>query len=165
MGRYKSRFKDTDKDAGRFIQLPVVVLECPNYRLLSYPARALLLELAIQFRGSNNGSLLLSYAFLKKRGWTSSDVIHRAKKQLIELGFIYETVKGCRPNKASWYALTWRGIDKIDGYDPHAIGGFPRSAYMNSKKYLNPPNGAKSSSIGPHEKLETSVTAPLSGSM
>lgn len=143
MGRYIPKYKDTDKDGGRFIQLPVVVLECKNYKLLSYPARALLIELARQFRGDNNGSLLLSMAYLKKQGWTSSDVVARAKKQLIELGFIHETVKGHRPNKASWYAITWRGLDKLDGYDPHATGSFVRSAYIKYGTQNTPLNPFK----------------------
>lgn len=146
MGRVKSKYKDIDKDGGRFIQMPVVVLECESYKRLSYPAKALLFELARQFRGGNNGSLLLSMAYLKKQGWTSSDVVARAKKQLIEYGFIHETVKGHRPNKASWYAVTWRGLDRLNGYDPHAIGSFERSAYAKrgiSAEVLNPLKGGQ----------------------
>jgi hypothetical protein len=44
--------------------------------------------------------LLLSRNFLEPRGWKSADVIHRAKQELLEAEFIFETVKGRRPNRA-----------------------------------------------------------------
>jgi hypothetical protein len=168
MGRYPSKFKDIDKDGGRFIQLPVAVLECKNYKLLSHPAKALLIELARQYRGGNNGSLLLSMAYLKPRGWSSSDVVQRAKNQLLDLGFIFETVKGHRPNKASWYALTWRGLDQINGYDPHAKGAFVRSAYSKSPEINNsliPSNKIEPMLIAPSERLDNSLPTPSQGAM
>jgi hypothetical protein len=168
MGRVKSKYKDNTKDGGRFIQLPVVVLECQNYQKLGYPAKALLIELARQFTGMNNGRLLLSKKFLAKQGWNSSDVISRAKKELLEYGFIYETVKGHRPNKAGWYAVTWRTLDKIDGYDYGANKGFVRSAFNNLKiknTSLNPPNGLKHQSIAPSNGLKTLSITPLKGTV
>jgi hypothetical protein len=64
-----------------------------------------------------------------KRGWNSSDTITNAKRQLLDGGFIYETVMGHRPNKASWYAVTWMALDKLPGYDYGAYEGFRRGAY------------------------------------
>ena len=168
MGRERSRYKDNTKDMGRFIQLPVVVLECQNYISLGYPAKALLIELARQFTGMNNGRLLLSMKFLKKYGWNSSDVVARAKNELIESGFIYETVKGHRPNKASWYAITWRALDKIDGYDHGAEKYFIRSAYTQQQfktKLLNPLNGLKHPTIAPSGGVKTSHSIPLGGAV
>jgi len=168
MGRERSKYKDNTKDGGRFIQLPVVVLECPNYQKLSFPAKALLIELARQFTGINNGRLLLSMKFLKKQGWNSSDVISRAKKELIEFGFIFETVKGHRPNKASWYAITWRNLDKIEGYDYGSMKNFTRSAYNNiviKINTLNPSSGAKSHSIEPSVGIRVASTTPLEGAI
>ena len=168
MGRERSKYKDNTKDMGRFIQLPVVVLECPNYINLGYPAKALLIELARQFTGMNNGRLLLSMKFLKKHGWNSSDVVARAKNELIEAGFIYETVKGHRPNKASWYAITWRMLDKIDGYDHGAEKYFVRSAYTQyaiKTKLLNPPGGLKTPLIAPSYGITISPPTPLAGAI
>ena len=168
MGRERSKFKDNTKDMGRFIQLPVVVLECQNYISLGYPAKALLIELARQFTGMNNGRLLLSMKFLKKYGWNSSDVVARAKNELIEAGFIYETVKGHRPNKASWYAITWRALDKIDGYDHGAEKYFIRSAYTQQPiktKVLNPSSGLRSPTIAPSSGVKTPPSIPLAGAI
>jgi len=73
--------------------------------------------------------LLASSAYLVKRGWKSNDVISRAKRDLIEAGFIFETVMGHRPNRASWYALTWQALDRLPGYDAGALESFRRSAF------------------------------------
>ena len=131
-GRNKSSKGDAGRDAGGFVALPWSVLDCPAYTALSYPARALLMEVARQFVRDNNGRMLLSIAHLRKRGWKSSDVITRAKRELLAAGFIFETVMGHRPNKASWYAVTWRALDKLHGYDEGATASFVRGAYMST---------------------------------
>jgi hypothetical protein len=83
----------------------------------------------MQFKGDDNGRMLLSLAYLSKRGWNSPDVILRAKRQLLDGNFIFETVKGHRPNKASWYAVTWRKLDNIKGFDPGVEKAFEQGAY------------------------------------
>ena len=119
----------TNRDAGGFVALPWAVLDCPAYSKLSHPARSLLIEFARQFVRNNNGRLLASSTYLRKRGWNSPDVITRAKRDLLNAGFIFETVMGHRPNKASWYAVTWLGLDNLKGYDAGAKELFQRSAY------------------------------------
>lgn len=137
-GRNTRKRIDTGRDSGGFIALPWSVVDCLAYAKLSHPARSLLMEIARQFVRDNNGRLLASATYLRKRGWNSSDVISRAKRELINAGFIYETVKGHRPNKASWYAVTWHILDKLAGYDAGAMQGFQRSAYLygNENKIL-----------------------------
>lgn len=109
--------------------MPWSVLDCPAYGRLSHPGRSLLWEFARQVVKDNNGRLLCSKNYLAPRGWTSSDVITRAKRELLDAGFIHETVMGCRPNKASWYAVTWRALDRLQGYDAGAEASFVRGAY------------------------------------
>ncbi len=121
--------KDTGRMAGGFVAIPWVVLDSPSFADLSHPARSLLLELARQFMGDNNGRLLASAAHLSKRGWNSTDVITRAKRELVNAGFLHETVQGHRPNKASWYALTWQTLDRHPGFDPGAVEAFRRGAF------------------------------------
>jgi hypothetical protein len=117
---------------GGFAAIPWVVLDSPAYAALSHPARALLVEVARQFTGNNNGRLLLSPAYLSKRGWNSSDVIARAKLALINAGFVYQTVQGHRPNKASWYALTWQTLDRHSSFDPGAYDLFRRGSFATA---------------------------------
>lgn len=106
-GRNKRSRTDSGRDSGGFVALPWAVLDCPAYARLSMHARALLLEVARQYVRDNNGRLLLSRDYMAKRGWKSSDMLTKAKRELLDAGFIFETVKGHRPSKASWYAVTW----------------------------------------------------------
>jgi hypothetical protein len=149
----KRRGYTIDRDPGGFIAMPWSVLDCPAYSRLSHPAKALLFEVARQFVKDNNGRLLISRAYMAKRGWKSSDTITNAKRQLLDGGFIYETVMGHRPNKASWYAVTWLGLDKLPGYDAGACEGFKRSAYLQNSALkitsLRPPDGTCKSSTAP----------------
>jgi hypothetical protein len=131
-GRNNKIKNDSSPDAGGFVALPWCVLDCPAYSKLSHPARSLLIEFARQFVRDNNGRLLASSSYLRKRGWNSPDVITRAKRELLKEGFIFETVMGHRPNKASWYAVTWRSLDNLKGYDTGAKEMFHRGAYALS---------------------------------
>lgn len=130
--RSKRKKSDSGRDGGGFVALPWSVLDCPAYARLSHPARGLLLEFARQYVRDNNGRLLGSYAYLGPRGWASKDVITRAKRELLEAGFIFETAKGQRPNKASWYAITWYALDKLDGFDAGVTAAFQRGAYRET---------------------------------
>ncbi len=191
-GRSENRKRrDTSRDSGPFIALPFSVLDCPGYAKLSHPARSLLLEVARQLKGHDNGRMLLSHAHLVKRGWKSADVINRAKKELIAHNFIFETVKGQRPNKASWYAVTWRSLDKLHGFDPGVETAFEQGAYkhdmplptINVKKLkgyqvkkgaLSPPNqnavltpshGLDGRAIVPCDGVEQPVPIPSDGAI
>ena len=135
--RNKHARRSTERDGATFLALPHCVLDSEAYKRLSHPAKCLLIDIASQLRGGNNGRLLASFAHLRQRGWNSADVISRAKAKLLMEGFIHETVKGCRPNKASWYAVTWIHLDKLKGYDYGAEGSFVRSAYAKPTS-LNP---------------------------
>lgn len=168
--RHNSRKRGgSGRDAGGFIALPWLVLDCPAYARLSYPARALLLEIARQYVRDNNGRLLASAAYLSKRGWNSSDVITRAKRELLEARFIYETVKGHRPNKASWYAITWQTLDQHSGYDIGAAASFERGSYRVCEplriEALKPARGATSNSVAPANGAAGARSTPSHGAI
>ena len=167
-GRNKNNKGDSGRDAGGFVALPWTVLDCPAYACLSAHAKALLMEVARQWVRDNNGRLLLSRAYMATRGWKSNDTIAKAKSELIEGGFIFETVKGHRPNKASWYAVTWQRLDKIPGYDTGAAQCFERRAYLKNqplKKCLTPPGGTGMVPIAPPHGTGRTPTVPPHGVM
>lgn len=149
--------------------MPWSVLDSVAFARLSHPARSLLFEIARQFVRDNNGRLLASAAYLSKRGWNSTDVITRAKRELIEAGFIFETVKGHRPNKASWYAVTWQTLDKLPGYDAGAVECFERGAYQKDRPVKNaslrPSHGVKSPSIAPSHGVGRMPPTPSHGAI
>lgn len=167
--RNKGRKGDSGRDTGGFVALPWSVLDCPAYARLSHPARALLFELARQFVRDNNGRLLLSAAYLSKRGWRSADVITRAKRELLEAGFVHETVKGHRPNRASWYAVTWRALDRLQGYDAGAAETFQRGAYQQKKPIQNAPlvpsHGVERPAIARSHGVEKAPPTPSHGAI
>ena len=163
MAKGKSKYS-SGRDPGGFVALPWSVLDSAAYQGLSHPARSLLMELARQYVRDNNGRLLCGLAYLKPRGWTSKDVITRAKRELLDAGLIFETCKGARPNKASWYAVTWYVLDKHPGYDPEAAD-FRRGAYQQQKKILSPSPGPEGGVIGPSPGLEGKDIGPSPGPM
>ena len=103
--------KSNHRDGSRFVALPYLLLDSPAFLGLSFSARGLLVDVARQYSGSNNGRLVVCDKALKPRGWTSPATIHKAKRELLETGFLCETRKGQKPNKASWFALTWQTLD------------------------------------------------------
>ena len=164
----KNKPKD-DRDGGGFMAIPWSVTDSAAYQRLSYPAKALLIEIARQFVKNNNGALLCSMRYLREHGWKSSDVVSRAKKELLLNGLIHETVRGHRPNKASWYAITWRGLDNLKGFDPEAKLTFVRSAYRNREvlkiKSLSPGTGTNDTLIAPGEGQRGAIPIPSKGAV
>ena len=167
--RNRGQKGDTGRDSGGFIALPWSVLDCPAYARLSMHARALLLEVARQFVRDNNGRMLLSRVYMATRGWKSMDMLNKCKAELIEAGFIFQTVQGHRPNKASWYAVTWRALDKLPGYDAGAEKCFERGAYQKRQPVngasLRPPDGTEKAVIVPPHGTDTLPTVPPHGAM
>lgn len=165
----KRKGHDHGRDAGGFVAIPWTVLDCPAYQCLSHPAKALLLEVARQFVRDNNGRMLLSRACMATRGWKSCDTIAKAKAELLDAGFIFQTVQGHRPNKASWYAVTWRALDKMQGYDAGTDQLFRRGAYQQNMPLKNasltPPAGAGKARIAPPHGVERSPTVPPAGAI
>lgn len=174
MGKMRGRKDDSWRDAGPFIALPWAVLDSAAYTRLGHSARGLLLELCRQYVQGNNGRLLASRAHLAPRGWKSADVIDRAKKELLAAGFIHETVKGQRPNKASWYALTFYRLDRIPGFDAGAAESFRRSAFRDADPLPKPKptreelyrkwdRPEKNAGLSPSAGTEKAAIAPSAG--
>jgi hypothetical protein len=115
----RSKFKgDGDRcDGTTFIRLPDVLIESPGYRRASFTARALLIDVALQYKGHNKGKLVACAKYLKPKGWSSNGTVLRALHELQDCGLIFETRKGARPNKAAWFALTWRDLNQVVGLD------------------------------------------------
>ena len=112
-----------------FVGVPYSVLNSPLYLALSPYAVKLLIDVAAQYRGDNNGDLSVAWKLMQPRGWRSEATLHKVKRELLDAGFLYETRKGRRPNVCSLFALTWFLIDDCDKFDPGAKAGFTRGEY------------------------------------
>ena len=97
-----------------FLGLPHHVLDHDNFRTLSPRATKLVIDIAAQYRGNNNGDLSAPLSLMKKRGWNSSDQLHKAKKELVENDVIRVARQGGL-NRCNLYALTWLPIDECNG--------------------------------------------------
>ncbi len=117
------------RDGGGFIALPLSVLDSIAYKQATPYAKALLIDMAAQLRGDNNGDLAACWRFMKERGWQSQTTLLKAKRELIARKLIVETRMGARPNKASLYAVTWLALDDCRGKLEIKPQSFPRGAY------------------------------------
>ena len=100
--------------SGSFVSFPHSVLKHPAFATLTTRATKLLIDLATQYRGKNNGDLSMPLSQMRNRGWNSSDQLHKAKNELLERGLILVSRQGGR-NKCSLYAVTWQPIDECKG--------------------------------------------------
>lgn len=125
--RYKNA-KDK-RDGETHIGLPHCVLNGAAYLSLNSHARMLLLDLAAQYRGDNNGDLCAAWKVMHPRGWKSEATLNKAKQDLIASELVVETRKGARPNKCSLFALTFYALDDCGGKLDITAKSFPRGAY------------------------------------
>lgn len=98
----------------RFTGIPHVVMDHLCYISLRHTSVRLLLDLARQYNGFNNGDLSAGWALMHKRGWKSRDTLANAIRELSEHGLILQTRQGGR-NKCNLYALTWQSVDECRG--------------------------------------------------
>ena len=97
-----------------FLSLPHNVLDHDSFRTLSPRATKLLIDIAAQYRGCNNGDLCAPLSVMRKRGWKSNDQLFKARNELLDRELILTSRQGGR-NKASLFALTWLQIDDCKG--------------------------------------------------
>ena len=102
------------REHGSFVALPHAVIRHKNFATLSPRATKLLFDLLASFNGKNNGDFSAAWTLMKKRGWRSRDQLDKARKELLERGFIVKTRQGGR-NKCSLFAVTFFAIDECNG--------------------------------------------------
>jgi hypothetical protein len=120
-----------EKLGGQFLGLPHEMLNHRAFLGLSPYAKALLLDVAVQYRGDNNGDLSCAWKLMKPRGWRSEATLNKAKRELLDAGFLFEARKGRRPNVCGLYALTWREFNDSPKHDCKPTA-FLRGAYRFS---------------------------------
>lgn len=125
----RKRFKGT-KYTEPFVGIVRSVFESEAFTNLSPHACKLLLELASQYRGDNNGDLTAAWSVVSERGWNSRTTLWRCKDELIAAGFVYVTRIGQFPRTAELLALTWFPLDVSKKFDPGALDGFVPKAYL-----------------------------------
>ncbi len=118
MGRSYTKSKGRAGSGAGHGALPRVVWEHPDYCNLSGAGAKLLMDLACQFNGRNNGDLQVAYSTLSKRGWRSRQTISRAVAELLNAELIVKTREGKFTNpggQCALYALAWVQIHDCEG--------------------------------------------------
>ncbi len=97
---------------GRFAMLPLTVLAEPAVNTLSHAAFRILVLMAAQYNGGNNGALGITYSQAALNGIGSDNTLYRALRTLEERGLIEQTYPASRvPPRPTMYALTWMSVD------------------------------------------------------
>jgi len=76
------------RNGPRFIQINHYLLSSPAWLSLKPQSRAVYIELAARFNGSNNGEIALSQRDAAHRSKIAKDTVAKALQELIDKGFI-----------------------------------------------------------------------------
>mgnify|MGYP001256079814 FL=1 len=127
---------------GPFLMLPHNVLNHPAFVSLNSRAVKLLLDIAVQYNGRNNGDLCAPLSLMSLRGWNSSDQLHKAKKELVRNELIMVSRQG-GINKTTLFAVTWVPVDECNG--KLDIAATKTAPVKWNDRSLGPPRGSKAS--------------------
>jgi len=110
--------RNNHKQKESFAGIPRRIIEHPSFKSLGYSARSLLIQLGYQYRGKNNGNLVITYSLMKD--WFGSNTtMYKARDSLYKTGFIVINAYGGRSGNGTklphLYALTWESIDPLKG--------------------------------------------------
>lgn len=106
MGTSKLARQKGRRESGPFLALPHAVMDSRNYRRCSGTAIKLLVDLARQYRGNNNGDLAPALV----RDGPAHQAKAKALRELVHYGLLVQTKLGGL-GMPGLYALTWRPID------------------------------------------------------
>ena len=106
------------KKSANFAGIPRHIVEHSSFKSLGYSACTLLILLGYQYRGKNNGNLVITWSFMKD--WFGSNTtMYRARDSLYKAGFIVFNAYGGKSGNGTklphLYAITWASIDALHG--------------------------------------------------
>ena len=101
-----------------FAGVPREVMRSNDFKDLAYSSIFVLLWLAYQYKGKNNGDLSATHTMAQEWGGMAKDTLSKSLKELTDKGFIIKTRHGrfMNPNSCcDLYALTWAPVDECRG--------------------------------------------------
>jgi len=106
------------KNSISFAGIPRHIIEHKSYKDIGFAARALLTLLAYQYKGNNNGNLVITWSLLKDY-FGSNTTMYKARNSLYKSGFIVINAFGGKSGNGTkmphLYALTWASINELRG--------------------------------------------------
>lgn len=152
------------RDSRPFLSLPLDMLNHPRFAALSAHAVKLLIDIARNYNGRNNGDLSAAFSMLQReRHWKSRDTLGRAVGELCRAGFLQRTAKGRKWGvggvpQPNLYAITWRRIDHSDKHDCETTMA-PRS-WLTQVQNSGTPAGLVSPKTSTPIVVDRGVTPP-----
>jgi hypothetical protein len=98
-----------------YLHLPHKMTEHRDFISLSGSALRLLIDIARQYNGYNNGDFCCSMSVMKERGWNSNSLLQKAKEELLSKDWIVMSRQGGFNIRCSLYAITWQPIHECKG--------------------------------------------------
>lgn len=145
------------KKSGRFLMLPATVLDSAAFRSLSHAEVRVLILLAADYDGSNNGGLALTRSQARARGIGSNATLDSGLRQLEQCGLITRTDPGMmRPPKPARFAVTWKPTDKTN-FTKHSAAGHEYRHW----KPKQPRNSSEAHSVGPNRHAQCAQGAQI----
>lgn len=146
-------------------------MDSPAFAALSSSAVRLLLLMARQLDGTNNGQLHAAFSWCSVRGFGSHHTLRDALAELIAHGFVYRTRSSGANQVWAKYALTWLPIGKqreglfLDGFkpdawkewEPPATGAKTATYQKKSRGQKLPQNRGKNCHTLPESVAETAA--------
>lgn len=139
---------------GPFVALERYLLDSAAWRFLTPVARAAYVEIAMLYRGDNNGRLVMSCRMLADGLGVSKDTASRALKRLIEVGLIEPVKKGAFSLKAR-HAAEYR----LTAFRCDVTGAPPSKAFMRWRPEIEKPVRPQGQ-IGPMTGTDGAKTTP-----
>lgn len=131
----KKKYK-VDFGGGRVLALPYLLLISDAFDNLSTKAVTVLIKLARNYNGRNNGNLSCTVSMIAKGKPMDAKTLASALAELMEAGLIVrtrESRKGGREQgmaRCALYAITWAAIDDCPGKDLDVSPGPPRFKFI-----------------------------------
>jgi len=98
-----------------FLHLHRPLLNSPDFISLKGNSIKLLIDIASQYNGHNNGDLCAALTLMKKRNWNSNQQLQKALKELQERNLIVQTRQGGLNMGPNLYAISWQPINACGG--------------------------------------------------
>jgi hypothetical protein len=98
-----------------YLHLPDALTAHVDFYSLNGSVMRLLIYIARQYNGRNNGDLCATLSLLKSFGWTSNDQITKAARELIKRDLLMLTRQGGLRMGCNLFAITWQPINECPG--------------------------------------------------
>jgi len=146
-----------------FLKLLHHVIDSPEFGALKGSALKMLIDLARQYNGKNNGNLRAS--LLRQSGrWKSEDTMSVAIDQLVDGGWLVKTKQGGMGIGPSLFAVTWWPIDACEGRHDHPIESVASNLWNKKLPHRNPVDSTPKSGVRASESCsESDQLTPESG--